>query len=451
LLNGAGLGARLMRSTGFTVLGYGVSQVLRLGSNLVLTRLLYPEAFGLMTLVTVFTVGLTLLSDVGIGPSIQQSRLGDEPSFVDTAWTIQVLRGAILFALCLILGTLAARIYGDSRLETMLPVAGLALLISGFNPTRIETANRRLVLGRITLLDFLSQVLGLMATLILAWTLRSVWALVIGGVVSAAVRLAIMHLLLPGPRNRFHWDPGAAAELIAFGKWIFLSTLCAFLLAQGDKAVLGRYLSLEMLGVYNIGYALAGFAQALASTVMGRIMIPMYRERPPGDAPDNFAKIRRARFAMTGAVFAMQFTFAFAGVWLVGTLYDPRFAAAGGVAVAAACMNVPYLVGMTYDSSALAAGDSRGQFLLLLAKACGQTLLILLGTLIAGLPGMLIGVWLSQIIAHPVVIWLARRHQAWDPLHDAIFGGLGIVLTVLVLWLHYDSLKVLWTFVPPLG
>lgn len=446
ILSGTSLGVRLLRGTGWTVLGHGVSQALRMASNLVLTRVLYPEAFGLMALLMVFLVGLVMLSDVGIGPSIQQSRRGDEPDFVDTAWSIQAARGGVLWLASCGLGLVAARIYGDIRLETMLPVAALSLLISGLNPTRMETASRHLMLGRVTLLELVAQSASLIVIVPLAIAMASVWALVIGNVLGAAIRLAVMHFFLPGPRNRWRWEATAAHELIAFGKWIFLSTLCAFLLTQGDKAILGKYLSLDMLGVYNIGFTLAALAQGLASTVLARIMIPMYRECPPGAAPENFAKVRRARFALTGSVFVLQFALAFSGVWLVGFMYDARFAAAGIVVVAVACMNVPYLIGMTYDYAALTAGDSRGLFLLVLFKSVTQTLLFIFGIELGGLPGALLGVWLAQLLAYPLVIWLARRHRVWDPLHDILFGVVGLVLTALALWVHHDALVVLTTF-----
>jgi O-antigen/teichoic acid export membrane protein len=65
----------------WTILGYGASQVLRFGGNLILTRLLLPEYFGLMALVNIPIIGLQLFSDVGIIPSIVQNQRGDEPVF----------------------------------------------------------------------------------------------------------------------------------------------------------------------------------------------------------------------------------------------------------------------------------------------------------------------------------------------------------------------------------
>ncbi len=446
LVSGAGIGARLIRSSGWITAGHFASQFIRMGSNLILTRLLFPEAFGVMALITVFLVGLTMLSDIGVSLSIQQSPRGDDPDFLDTAWTIQIIRGVVLWIACCFLGIFAAWIYDNELLRAMLPVAGLSLLVAGFNPTRIDAASRHLTLRRVTLLDFVSQVISVGMLLILAWQMKTVWSLIIGGVLGALVRLFIMNMFLPGPRNKLRWSPDAASELIKFGKWIFLSTLCGFLLTQGDKAILGKYLSLTTLGIYNIGYFMASFPQALSARIMGQVMIPMHRERPPGASASNYAKVRQARFAMTGFIFAMQFALAFLGVWIVELLYDPRFHPAGIIVVAIACMNVPYLIGMTYDFSALGNGDSRGVFYLLLIKATVQTILFIAGMEYYGLAGALIGVWLSQIIVHPLVARLAYKHGAWDPWHDLLYGVVGLSLTVAVLWFHWDSLSVLQVF-----
>ena len=77
----------------WTIASYGGSQILRFGSNLILTRLLLPELFGLMGLAYVFIVGVHLFSDIGLGPSIIQNKRGEESEFINTAWTMQIILG----------------------------------------------------------------------------------------------------------------------------------------------------------------------------------------------------------------------------------------------------------------------------------------------------------------------------------------------------------------------
>lgn len=438
-----GLFARALRGSAITAGSFAVSQVMRLGTNLILTRLLFPEAFGLMALVSVVLVGLAMFSDVGIGPAISQSPRGDEPEYLDTAWTINVARGAILWLMTCALALPAARLYDAPELMALLPVAGITMLISGLNPTRIDTATRHLLLGRVTVLDLISQVVGVLAIILLAWLMRSVWAMVISTLISALVKLALTQWLLPGHRNRFRWEPGAGRELIHFGKWIFLSTACGFLLSQGDKAILGAFLSMEELGLYNIGYFLASFPVLLAGAITSRILIPIYRDHHPASSDANARRMRRLRYGISFATIGLLGLMAVVGIPLVGLLYDDRYLRSGAIVVAVACVQMPMVVGMTYDQAALAAGRSRPYFLQMALRAAVQTLAFLIGAWAGGLHGALIGQALALYLVHIAIALLARRFAVWDALHDMLAFMAVILLTLLALWMNAEALRAL--------
>ena len=141
-VRGDGLKARSIRGTGFVGLSFVAQNALRLGGNLVLTRILFPEAFGLMALVQIVITGLTMFSDMGIRVSIIKDARGEDPVYLDTAWTLQILRGALLWAITWALALPVAAFYEEPVLAQMLPVAGLTALIQGFNSTKMATQNR---------------------------------------------------------------------------------------------------------------------------------------------------------------------------------------------------------------------------------------------------------------------------------------------------------------------
>ncbi|TXI06600.1 MAG: polysaccharide biosynthesis protein [Pseudorhodobacter sp.] len=431
---------RALTGSMLTAGAYAVTQALRLVSNLILTRLLFPEAFGVMALVSVVLVGLSMFSDMGIGPAISRHPRGDEPAFLDTAFTFDVVRGLALWLLTCALAWPMAQLYDAPELMQLLPAAGLTLLIAGFNPTRIDTANRHLLLARVTLLDLLAQVIGIASMIALAFVLQSVWALVIGAIIGALAKLVVMHLWLPGRPNSFKWDREAGRDLIHFGKWIFLSTACGFLLSQGDKAIFGTYLTKAELGIYNIGWFLASFPILLAGAVTGRILIPLYREHHPAISAENAAKMRRLRYAVSGGTLALLAVLGVIGMPLVGFLYDPRYQAAGVVVVIMAMVQMPAVIGMTYDQSALAAGDSRTYFLLMALKAAVQTVAFLIGMEMAGLWGALAAQGLALILLHPAIARLAHKHQAWDLRHDLTFFALAAALAGLIFWVNRATL-----------
>ncbi len=442
-LTGTGLWARVMRGSAFTIMGYGVSMALRLGSNLILARLLFPEAFGLALLLSLLMVGLQMFSDVGITPSILRSPRGDDPDFLNTAWTVQVLRGGVLWLAACALAWPMAQFYNAPELVQMAPVMSLTLIISGFNPTRIDTAGRHLLLGRVTALDLVAQTIGLGAMVVLAWITGSIWALVFGNLVLAASKLGLCWAFLPGPPNRFRWERAAVGELFSFGKWIFLSTIAGFLYLHADKAVLGRYLSTELLGIYNIGHALASLPLLLATQLAHRMMIPIYRERPPAESRESYMELRRMRLGLTGAALALSLALALWGGVLVDLLYDDRYALSGSIVVVVAIVLMVQLIPLTYDQAALAAGDSGRFFAMVALRAIIQIAAFVIGVELFGLAGALAGQAVGLALSYLVVVVLIRRYGVWDPLHDALAWVLTLAIAALALTLNRDLLAAL--------
>lgn len=434
---------RVFKGSAWVAIGFVGSQVMRLGANLILTRLLFPEAFGLMALVTVFMVGIVMFSDIGIGPSILQNKRGDEPDFLNTAWTIQVIRGFVLWGISCALAWPVSVFYNEPQLLLLLPLAGLLTIITGFEPTRVETANRHLILGRVTFLDFVSQILGILVMIGLAIAMQSVLALIFGNLATALFRLLLMHIALPGSGNSFRWEGSAAKEILHFGKWIFASTVAGFFSSQGDKAILGKFLSLPMLGIYNLGFFLASFPLQLGYAVTAKVLIPIYREYGADRSDANSERLKRMRYVLSGGLISMVLVLAFIGQPLVNFLYDDRYSTAGIILVATACIQIPLIIGLSYDQAALAAGDSKGFFVLSAVRAVVQMGFLLIGAQTNGLLGALIGLGLAAILLHPLVIWIAKRHQVWDAKHDLIFATFGLGFGALALWLNASSFSAL--------
>ena len=144
LLIGDTLKAKAARSTVLTIVNFGGQNVIRLLSNLILTRILFPEAFGLMALVQVILAGLQLFSDIGLRDSVIQDKRGGEPDFLNTAWVISIIRGFLLWFATILLAAPMAAFYDAPLLAEILPVAGFAVVLQGFSSTRILLADRNL-------------------------------------------------------------------------------------------------------------------------------------------------------------------------------------------------------------------------------------------------------------------------------------------------------------------
>lgn len=134
---------------------------------------------------------------------------------------------------------------------------------------------------------------------------------------------------------------------------------------------------------------------------------------------------------------------ALGGPWLVGVLYDPRYASAGAMMVLIALSLVPQAIGLSYDRAALAAGDSRSVFVYQALRGVLQIVMLYLGFVAFGLIGGLLAIGVALIVSYPVLVRLALRHGAWDALHDAVFWMAGLALTALALEIHWPQITAL--------
>src|SRR5215469_9911071 len=122
---------RLVAGAFWTVFGFGLSQVIRLATNVGLARLLAPKLFGLMLIVNTLMIGIQLFSDIGIGQNIIHSPNALEPGFYNTAWSVQVIRSIVIWLIVLLAAVPAAHFYGAPILSDILPVSGFSMVLLG--------------------------------------------------------------------------------------------------------------------------------------------------------------------------------------------------------------------------------------------------------------------------------------------------------------------------------
>lgn len=318
-----------IRGAVWTFAAYGMSMILRLGSNLILTRLLLPEVYGLIALVYVFITGLHLFSDVGIGPSIIQNKRGDDPTFLNTAWTIQVIRGVCLSVGSLLLAWPAAKFYNEPRLLLLLPVVGLNAIIAGFNSTALFTLNRQVAIGKLAIYELGGQFISIAVTIVWAYFNPTVWAMVAGGFASVLVQMVWSHRLVPEQPNRFAWELDALKSIFSFGKWIFVSTALYFFVSQSDRMILGKLISLDMLGIYGIAFTLADIPRQVIIALSNKVIFPSFAKLAELPRETFRAKIiNNRRLLLVGLALCLSFLIGF-GDRLVFILYKSNYHEAG--------------------------------------------------------------------------------------------------------------------------
>ncbi|MEG0862461.1 MAG: oligosaccharide flippase family protein, partial [Pseudomonas sp.] len=327
----------------WNVLSLVLSQVLRLGGNLIIARLLVPEMFGVMVIATTVSVLLHLLSDVGLRQNIIQSRRGDDPLFLNTAWTVQIIRGFVLFSLTLLLAVAswlaqlanlwpAGSTYAAPELPLVLAITGVSAIIFGFQSTKIDVAVRTFQQKRVVLIDLTSQVVGLIAMLLIGYFTRSIWSLVIASVVAALTSTVLGHVALQGPANRLQWDRSALTELVNFGRWILVSSVVGVLAMYGDRIWFGASMTAAELGVYSIAVLILGSIQTGLMKLFGAVALPAFSEAArEGDSERLKALYMRFKLLVDLVTLFSCGVLLTASPMLIGWMYDERYAGAGTI------------------------------------------------------------------------------------------------------------------------
>lgn len=402
-----GLG-RVAGGFGWAILGHGSSIVLKCGGYLILTRLLFPEAFGLLAIIQLVLSGLQMFSDVGLGLSIIRSEDGRNASFFNTAWTIQVIRGFVLWIVALLISWPVSWFYEEPGLMWFIPIAALSAIVAGFNSTSLFTLNRQLLFARLTLVELASSISGLAVMVLWAWLSPSVWSLVAGGIVTAVVRMILSHLILPNLRNAFHWDRQAARSLLNFGKWIFVSTLLTFLAFQADRLIFGKLLDIRLFGVYALAAIIVTLLTQVVPKLNRLVVLPFLSRihRTGGDLSAPFHRYRSPVVLWAGFQSSVLIV---CGPSIIELFFDARYVEAGVIVQFLAAGAWFFMLESMNGALLLAVGDSRAVAAGSLAKVIAIAVLVPGGFIFAGLYGSLVGLVVSDALKYGVSARLIRR------------------------------------------
>lgn len=417
-----------LRGSAWVLGAQAVSQLLRLASNLLLTRLLAPELFGLMALVNVVNRGANMFADVGLRGNVVHHREGDEPLFLDTVFSVQAIRGVLLWAVICALAWPAARFFEEPALLRWIPIVGFCAVLGGFQSTALHTTIRRVQPQRRIPLDLGSQALSVAVMVVWAWVAPGMTALVAGSLVSAAVLTLGSHWIYAGYRNRFRIDRGALRDILRFGRWILISTALTFLLLQADRLILGKLLDVATLGVYTIAAMLASMLVEVATRLAVNILFPLFARV----ARDDPGRLRTEATRLTLGVWALSlpplWALAVAGPEIVELLYDPRYAAAGGMVRILAVGSIASVLAATQERLLLALGRSDQQ---LGAQAIGAAAVVggmLLGAMAGGLMGVLVGLAVGRWIGYAALVVYVRHHRLWNGRSDLLAIGVSALV-----------------------
>jgi O-antigen/teichoic acid export membrane protein len=253
-----------------------IQAVLRLVSTAILTRLLAPEAFGVVGIITSFAVTFGLLSDLGIGAYVIRHEKELDRDLLDEMWTLKMIR-----SIALALGMAASAVpiasfLGKPELALVFAFAGTTFLLDGLTSMSLITALRSRKVRLISTIDVLVQVVGLVSSVLLTVLYPNYWAIMLSGAAAQIVKVILSYIWFPDSGHRWRLSKSRANDLWRFSRFITSSTILTLAISQFDKIVIAKLFPLDVLGLYVIASSVAVAPRSVADLYSARVLFPAY-------------------------------------------------------------------------------------------------------------------------------------------------------------------------------
>ncbi len=401
-----------VKASMWTMGGFALGNFFRLISNIILAYLLVDNigALGLMVLVNSFLQGLRMFTDVGFNLGLIQHKDGDNKAFVDTAWTLQAIRGVLLYLACWVFAIPFARMYDEPIIAQLIPITGVITLCNGLASSGLILAKRNLDVKKLTLIELGSQVAGLTVVMIWAFQSATVWALVGGNIAGAVFRTVISHIVFAEHRASIGWNKKAAGAMLRFGGWIFVATILTFVTSQIDKLAFGKVFDVTWLGIYGVAATFAIVPMQAVMRLGNQVVFPTYAKviNRGEDLSKVLDRVRQPVLVATGLAASGMFA---AGPWVVKLLYPREFVDAGWMLQLLAIGMLMRVLSETSKAALMAIGKPRAIATGQVMKIIGFALLTYVGYQQLGMMGFIAGVALSDSFQYGSMAINATHHK----------------------------------------
>lgn len=393
-------------ATGLTFSGQTLVKLL---SSLILTRILAPAAYGTIAILVSVVFILALLSDTGFSVCIVRSPKGEDASYLNTAWTIRILRAGINAIIMFTAAPFIAQLYHAPSLTAPFRVLASWFIIDGLASTSFPVAIRRKRARVLMYSEFLGSFVAAIFTVVYCYFSRDFWGMLYGLLVNRAVAVGMSHLFYREMRPRLQWDWAAAKEIFEYTRFVMPSSAITVFLQQFDRVIFLRLFDFRLLGIYGLAGNIANPVEQLITRASRMVLYPRCAHNFRTDRGTFSVKYYLENTNVFMATLAIPAALGGAAHFLIRVLYDPRYAEAAEVLQAFMVRAVVQALASTAEDMLVATGESR----LILVGNVYRVIWIFaasfLGYHFFGFLGFTYGIAVSGVPALAYYLWLQRK------------------------------------------
>jgi polysaccharide transporter, PST family len=262
----------VLAGAAFTVSMRWSDRLIGLVSTLILARLLVPADLGIIAMGSLVIGLANVLFELGVGVALIQNR-DAEQSHYDTAWTIRLLQSTLTAIVIAVAAPFAGDYFGDPRVVPVVQVMAVRLILGAFENIGVVTFQKNLQFGLDFRFMFLKRFAGFAVTMVLAWLMRSYWALVIGSLVGSVFGVVLSYLLHPmRPKlglQRFR-------EIFSVSQWMLVRSIGMYLDNNLHQMLVGRRAGTSVMGGYSVASQISAMPSSELLSPLNRVLFPAF-------------------------------------------------------------------------------------------------------------------------------------------------------------------------------
>lgn len=406
--------------------GMGISFI----SGIILARLLTPDDYGCIGMLSIFMVIAASFVDGGFGSALIQKKRPTQEDY-STIFFFNLGMSMLMYVILFLSAPAISRFYRMPILCSVLRLQGIVLIINAFLIIQSNQLRKQFQFKKMAIVTLLTSVIALSVTIYLAYKGFGVWALVASNLLSALIPTIIYWLT-----NKWHpmlvFSKTSFKELFGFGFYMFLTNAINNICNNVQGLLIGRFYNPATMGYYSKAKATEELASTSISNVMGQVTYPLYAEYQH-DVPLLINAIKRITSSISFLTFPLMlllillakpiFVLLYSDRWLGSVPYFQILCIAG----IAICLQ-----GVNYQAIA-AVGKSKVMFSWTVIKRAIGLALIVGGLAAFGIKGLLVGMVMQSWLIYLINAYQVHKHIGYK-LQTQLLDILPILILSVVSW-----------------
>lgn len=387
-------------------------------SGIILARLLSPDDFGCIGMLSIFMLVASSFIDGGFGSALIQKR---RPSQIDYStifyWNLFV--SIFIYFVLYFSAPYIARYYNIELLTSVLRVQSIILIFNALSSIQINKLNKEFNFRKISIISLISIVISLTVTIVMAYQGYGVWSLVTQNLLMAIIP-AIFYWVTCSWRPSWVFSIQAFKELFEFGFYVLLTHIINNIGTNVQGLLIGRVYPPAVMGYYSKANSTEKLASTSISQVIGQVSYPLYAEMQ-NDKVHLILTLKKLTQLVTYITFPLMFLLILLATPLFIFLYSEKWLPAvpyfqilclSGLAICLHAINT---------QSIAAIGKSKVMFVWAFIKQIGGFILMLVGFYLYDIKGLLIGMVIKSWLIYVINASLVSKYigyRLWKQLKD---------------------------------